>query len=123
MDRLSSCPQTATDYWNLCQCQENGFHFQNFLQEAEYALKYLSIGKIHPVQAITSYKGSGGIDPLFFKSTIILVLWEYLVDYNSMKFETVQCMSLDYTDNVVQLFKSSELNKFHIKITFAVTNQ
>jgi len=33
MDRLSSCPQTATDYWNLCQCQENVFHFHHFLRE------------------------------------------------------------------------------------------
>ena len=30
-------------------------------------------------------------------------------------------MSLDYPNKLVQLFKTSEINKFHIKITFAMT--
>jgi len=69
-----------------------------------------------------TYKRSGGIDPLFFlKSAIILVLWECFVDYNSIKFETVQCTSLDYPDKVMHLLKTSEHNQFHIKITFAKT--
>ena len=38
-----------------------------------------------------------------------------------MKFETVQCMSLDYPEKVLQLFKSSELKQIHIKIKFAMT--
>ena len=39
---------------------------------------------------------------------------------NNINTETVQCMSLNHPHKVVQLFKSSQHNQFHIKITFAM---